>query len=84
MRIPISFFFFFLEFLFKFSTANCYLKTTLNRFMNSYFSFFVLLIIYWSAYHDAKFKMANKIKRCLLQDVNVRNYDTRFECLSML
>ena len=40
-------------------------KTTLDRFINSHFSF---LVIYWSAYRDAKLKMANEIKRSLPRD----------------
>ena len=42
-----------------------YSKTTLNLFINSYLFIylFILLIIHWSAYRDAKFKMANEIKR---------------------
>ena len=54
---------------FKFSRAYCYLfKSNLNLFISSYLSFF-LLIIYLSAYRDAKFKVANQTERSLLRDV---------------
>ena len=43
----ICFFFFF------FSRVYIYSKATLNSFINNYFSFLGLLIIYWSAYRGA-------------------------------
>ena len=61
----ICIFFFFLS---SVELIVIYSKATLNLFINSYLSFF-WLIIYWSAYRDAKLKMANKMKPNLLRDV---------------
>ena len=44
--------------------------------IDSYFSFFGLLIIYWSAYRDAKLKMANEITKLATR------FQTRFGCQS--
>ena len=58
------FFFFFFEFCRTYYII-IYSKATSNQ---QYLSFFGLLFL-WSVYHDAKFKMANEIKRSLLGDV---------------
>ena len=55
------FFFFFGSFCLNSVELIFYSKATLNRSINSYFSF-----IYLSAYRDVK--MANEIKRSLLRD----------------